>query len=415
MNLKIASFTCFLFLSISLMSYGQGIIFSEGSWNDILNKAQLEKKPIFIDAYTVWCGPCKKLEKEIFPQEMVGEYFNKTFISYRMDMEKGEGVEFAKKYDVTAFPTLLYFSDKGVLMKKSVGYKDANALIETTKAALDPKNQIGSFKKEYEASDKSLKSLIIYCDKLKQADNYKMAREIAVNRLGKLKQKEKYSKNEWILITNYLRDYNSPLFKKVVENKKRYLKVADSVEINKYVHSVLANTSLFYGTKDDNGAFLEKYIKAVKGLNKYINSKYYINRAEYFVHLPNPDADTVFKYATNFLDHDDYVLNYDDGNMGYYLAYMANQYITKEGERYAAASRRWATKSVRLDDKDYKGKFLLAQILYKDGEYNESLLLAEDALKLEKDYVEAGVIKDLFKAKTIGPFIEQVKAKLNKS
>ncbi|MEO7315409.1 MAG: hypothetical protein ABIW47_09495, partial [Ginsengibacter sp.] len=221
-------------------------------------------------------------------------------------------------------------------------------------------------------------------------------------------------KDEWVLITNYLWDYNSPLFKKVVENKKQYLKVADSVEINKYIHSVLANTSLFYGTKNDKGVSLGKYIKSVNGLKKYVNSKYYINRAEYFVHLPSSDADTVFKFATNFLDHD-YVLNYDDGKMAYYLAFMANQYIDKDGERYAAASRRWATKSVQLDDKDYKGKFLLAQILYKDGKYNESLLLAEDALKLEKGYVEAGVIKDLFKAKTISPFIEKVKAKLNRS
>ena len=412
MILKIVALFCLL--SFSMMSYGQGIVFTEGSWSNVLDKAQKEKKSIFLDAYTVWCGPCKKLEKEIFTQIPVGEYFNKTFISYRMDMEKGEGIEFAKKYDITAFPTLLYFSEKGELLKKSVGFKDADELIKSTKEALDPKNQISAFKKEYDESDKSLKSLIIYCNKLKQADNNKMARGIAVGRLEELKREEKYSRDAWILITSYLYDYNSVLFKNVVENKNRYLKVADSVEINKYIHSVLANTSLFYGTKEDNGVSLGKYIKVVKGLNKYINSKYFINRAEYFVHLPSPDADTVFKYATNFLDHD-YVLNYDDGKMAYYLAFMANQYIDKEGEQYAAASRRWATKAVQLDDKDYKGKFLLAQILFKQGKYAESLRLAEDALKLEKNYVEAGVIKDLFKAKTITPLIEKIKMKIKET
>lgn len=412
MKLKIVALFCLL--SFSMVTYGQGIVFTEGSWSDVLDKALKEKKPIFLDAYTVWCGPCKKLEKEIFTQIPVGEYFNKTFVSYRMDMEKGEGIELAKKYDITAFPTLLYFSEKGELLKKSVGFKDADELIKSTKEALDPKNQISGFKKEYEESDKSLKSLIIYCNKLKAADNYKMARELAVNRLGKLKKNEKYSNEEWILVSNYLRDYSSPLFKKFVVNKGKYINVADSVAINKYIYSVLANTSLFYQNKEDKGASLEKYIKAVKGLQNYINSKYFIARAEYFVHLPGPNQDSIYKYATNFLDQD-YVLNYDDGKMPYFLAYMANQYVDKEGEKYAEASLRWATKSVQLDDKDYKGKFILAQLLFKQGKYDEAFLLAEDALKIEKTVVEAGVIKDLFKAKTIGAFIEKVKGKMSES
>lgn len=412
MKLKIIALFCLL--SFSLMSYGQGIVFTEGSWSNVLDKALKEKKPIFLDAYTVWCGPCKKLEKEIFTQIPVGEYFNNTFVSYRMDMEKGEGIEFAKKYDITAFPTLLYFNEKGELLKKSVGFKDAEELIKYTKESLDPKNQITGFKKEYEESDKSLKSLIIYCNKLKGADNYKIARELAVSRLEKLKKSEKYSDDEWILISNYLWDYSSPLFKKFVVNKRRYLNVADSVAIHKYIYSVLANTSVFYQNREDNGASLEKYINAVKGLQKYINSKYYIARAEYFVHLPGQNQDSIYKYAINFLDHD-YDLNYDDGKMPYFLAYMANQFVDKEGEKYEAASLRWATKAVQLDDKDYKGKFLLAQILFKQEKFSEALLLAEDAFELEKNIAEAGVIKDLFKAKTIGSFIEKIRIKLSES
>jgi thiol-disulfide isomerase/thioredoxin len=393
------------------MGLGQGIVFTEGSWNEIVHKAQREKKPIFIDAYTVWCGPCKKLAKEVFTQASVGEYFNKNFISYRMDMEKGEGVEFAKKYDVTAFPTLLYFNDKGILMNKSVGFKEADELLNTSLNALDPKNQIGAFKKEYEESDQSLKQLIIYCNKLKEADNYKIAREIAVSRLQKLKKKEKYSYEEWVLLSNYLSDYSSPVFKKFVANKAKYLKIVDSTKINKYIHDVLSNTSLYYSARNDNGVSLEKYIQAVKELQPYINSNYYIARAQYFIHLPGPDEDALFKYASDFLDHD-YVLHFDDGKMPYYLAFMANRYIDKKDERYTAAALRWATKAAMMEGNDYKGKFVLAQLSFKMGKYNESLLLAEDAYKLEKNIVEAGVIKNLFKAGTIGPFIEQVKSAL---
>ena len=36
-------------------------------------KAKAENKLIFIDCYTQWCGPCKKMSKEVFPQASVGE------------------------------------------------------------------------------------------------------------------------------------------------------------------------------------------------------------------------------------------------------------------------------------------------------------------------------------------------------
>src|SRR5688500_13575445 len=80
----------------------QGIQFDQGSWADIKAKAKAEKKPIFVDAYTTWCGPCKKMAKEVFTQEAIGSYFNSTFINYQMDMEKGEGIEFAKQWEVNA-------------------------------------------------------------------------------------------------------------------------------------------------------------------------------------------------------------------------------------------------------------------------------------------------------------------------
>jgi thioredoxin-related protein len=43
--------------------------------------------------------------KNIFPLKTVGDYYNSHFINAKIDMEKGEGIELAKKYNVKAFPT----------------------------------------------------------------------------------------------------------------------------------------------------------------------------------------------------------------------------------------------------------------------------------------------------------------------
>ncbi|MDG1903455.1 MAG: thioredoxin domain-containing protein, partial [Schleiferiaceae bacterium] len=37
-----------------------GIKFEQGNWANTLAKAKAENKIVFVDAYTTWCGPCKK-------------------------------------------------------------------------------------------------------------------------------------------------------------------------------------------------------------------------------------------------------------------------------------------------------------------------------------------------------------------
>jgi thioredoxin 1 len=111
----------------------QGIQFTEARWAAILKKAKEEKKIIFFDAYTTWCGPCKSLEKNVFTRSDVGEVFNKNFINVRFDMESGEGLQLAKKYPLEGYPTLLFIDSKGKVVKKVMGYQNPEALISIAK------------------------------------------------------------------------------------------------------------------------------------------------------------------------------------------------------------------------------------------------------------------------------------------
>ena len=55
----------FFTIAILLFSwnvFSQGIQFEIGSWKEVLQKAKQENKLIFVDLYTTWCGPCKKME-----------------------------------------------------------------------------------------------------------------------------------------------------------------------------------------------------------------------------------------------------------------------------------------------------------------------------------------------------------------
>jgi thioredoxin-related protein len=95
-----------------------------------LAKAKAEKKFLFVDAYTTWCGPCKWMSANTFPDSKVGEYFNANFVSYKLDMEKGEGPDIAKKYSVNAYPTLLFIESSGQLIDVAVGARDVKGFLE---------------------------------------------------------------------------------------------------------------------------------------------------------------------------------------------------------------------------------------------------------------------------------------------
>lgn len=115
---------------------GEGIKFVEENWAKARAEAKKQNKLIFLDAYTSWCGPCKMLKRNTFPDKEAGEFFNKNFINVALDMEKGDGPAVAQTYQVNAYPTLIITNADGNLITYTRGYIDARQLIEFGKHGL---------------------------------------------------------------------------------------------------------------------------------------------------------------------------------------------------------------------------------------------------------------------------------------
>jgi len=111
-----------------------GIHFFTGTWKEAVAKAKADHKCIFLDAYASWCGPCKTMDREVFVNPAVADYFNSKFIAIRIDMEKGEGPELAKKFtSIDGYPSLLFFDNEAHLAKTVLGSREPDEFLQEAK------------------------------------------------------------------------------------------------------------------------------------------------------------------------------------------------------------------------------------------------------------------------------------------
>lgn len=136
-------------------SHAQGIAFEHSSWQQVLAKARAERKLVFVDAYTTWCGPCKMMTAKTFTDSAVAAQYNAQFVNVKMDMEAGEGPLLAQRYAVQYFPTLLFVNADGVVAHKAVGYHGPAEFVALGRLAADTNANLLALNTRYNLGDHS--------------------------------------------------------------------------------------------------------------------------------------------------------------------------------------------------------------------------------------------------------------------
>lgn len=82
---------------------------------DFKQKVLDAQRPVLVDFYATWCGPCKMLSPTV--DEVAKELSDKADV-YRLDVDKSPDI--AGQYGVMSVPTLIVFKD-GKPARTSVG------------------------------------------------------------------------------------------------------------------------------------------------------------------------------------------------------------------------------------------------------------------------------------------------------
>ncbi len=64
------------------------------SFEQAVEKSKQEKRKIFIDVYTDWCGWCKVMDKKTFSDAKVAKLLNENFYAVKLDAEQKEDINF---------------------------------------------------------------------------------------------------------------------------------------------------------------------------------------------------------------------------------------------------------------------------------------------------------------------------------
>lgn len=143
-----------ILLSLFMFFLVPDIVAQEINWmtmNEALEAQKKEPRKIFMDAYTDWCGPCKMLDRNTFSNTDVASFINKHYYPVKFNAEGTEKVtyrnrefgnpqhdpnrrgrnsqhEFARAIKITAYPTLVFFDEKGELIGPIPGYRTPHQL-----------------------------------------------------------------------------------------------------------------------------------------------------------------------------------------------------------------------------------------------------------------------------------------------
>jgi thioredoxin-related protein len=361
-------------LFIGAIAFAQGIKFEDTNFATVLAKAKKENKLVFIDAYASWCGPCKLMVKNIFPLKTVGDYYNSHFVSAKIDMEKGEGIDLAKKYNVKAFPTYLFVDGNGEVVHRTLGYVEENDFIQFAKDAGDPSKRLNTLKQNFENGEKdpeflkNLAGLTIYSDP-----------EFAGRVLERyFKAKPSLDQEDVQMLLSGTQSTESPLYKIFQDKKADIIKVFPQDKYEKFDKNIKLNSIVKKSYNADTKTWNDSYFltETQKFLSKDEAEKM-LKRVKSNRALKNKDIATYEKINLE-LYKDTSAASSEELNS---LAWNFFENVNTKSSLEKAIT--WAQESVKKDQ-NYANTDTLANLYNKIGDKKNAKIWAEKSIELAK-------------------------------
>ena len=249
---------------LSANSFAQeGTNFEDLTFKEALAKSKDNGKKLFIDCYTKTCGPCKYMVKFIFPLKACGDYFNSNYVCIMKDMEEGDGIDIAQKYDVQVYPTYLILNHDGTVYCRLDGGAVSSPkedFVQKIKDAIE----LAEANRKYAAGERDQLFLEKYINTLRAHDKNRL-QTVMSETMIQLGVNKLCEPENWMLIKTEINNVDTPLFRYLVENRAAFCKQLGQQEIQDKIISVYSEEFRIFKTM---GIDFEKRMADLKQFEK---------------------------------------------------------------------------------------------------------------------------------------------------
>jgi len=200
-----------------LQAHSQQVHFEQGlSWQEVINKAKAENKPILLDYFATWCVPCKAMDT-VYAEPKVAEYINKNFLAVKVQMDStgkdNEQVQswykdsrmFRKLYQIDAFPSFLIFSSRGAPLDKEVGYYAPADFIQLLENTLDSTKQYYTLLGKYQQHRLDSGFMKFLAHRANALGQVQLAGQVANDYINQLSETDLFKKENIWFMTEFTR------------------------------------------------------------------------------------------------------------------------------------------------------------------------------------------------------------------
>ena len=179
---------------------------------------------LFVDVYATWCGPCKMMDSQVYPDPAVAEFMNTHFVNVRMDGETDFGRKYAAEQQLQGYPSMFIFSDDGDRVGQVVGFKPAPEFLPLLEGMVKNYRLVEEYRVAYGNGTITLESFADYISQLRELGNDEEAESLAGEYIRK-KIGDDLKDNDIRVIAYYmdLEDRWWPVFTTETERVKRVL------------------------------------------------------------------------------------------------------------------------------------------------------------------------------------------------
>ncbi len=257
-----------LLIFISINTFSQGVSFQQIALKDAFKLAKNSNLPLFVEVYSPTCHVCQSFIP-VFNDASVGTFFNKNFVSIKIDVNSPEFREYfekKRKYYIPSLPMMLFFDgNESFLHHAQLGEGlPASGVINFAKEGLNPKTQTKNWAESFKNGNRDMDFMIDYAMQCRFFKDTVSNIQVGNELFKKYNKSDLNGRISWLILEKLVMDVDNGFFQYWINNFEASKKWSSGNEKLFLENIVMSSIHSSRGSKYDS--------KKLNQLNGYLSN-----------------------------------------------------------------------------------------------------------------------------------------------